>query len=106
MICSVLPSNVTFFSFTNVSEDLAAIALMMEAAWSSETLLNFYQTTRRYNPEDSHLRTHHLENLKFYLISSLRAVSVVCVRLTMERTPPRSAECHFIGECLLCRSFA
>jgi hypothetical protein len=32
------------------------IALMMEAAGTSETLENFYQTTRRYNPEDSHLR--------------------------------------------------
>jgi hypothetical protein len=31
------------------------IALMMEAARISETLVNFYQTTRRYNPEDSHL---------------------------------------------------
>jgi hypothetical protein len=31
---------------------------MMEAARTSETLVNFYQTTRRYNPEDSHLRTH------------------------------------------------
>jgi hypothetical protein len=29
------------------------IALMMEAASASETLINFYQTTRRYNPEDS-----------------------------------------------------
>jgi hypothetical protein len=29
------------------------IALMMEAARTSETLVNFYQTTRRYNPEDS-----------------------------------------------------
>jgi hypothetical protein len=27
----------------------------------------FYQTTRRYNPEDSHLRTHRRENLKSYL---------------------------------------
>jgi hypothetical protein len=31
------------------------IALMMEAARTSETLVNFYQTTQRYNPEDSHL---------------------------------------------------
>jgi hypothetical protein len=31
------------------------IALTMEAARTSETLVNFYQTTRRYNPEDSHL---------------------------------------------------
>jgi hypothetical protein len=28
---------------------------MMEAARTSETLVNFYQTTQRYNPEDSHL---------------------------------------------------
>jgi hypothetical protein len=32
------------------------IALMMEAARTSETLVNFYQTARRYNPEDSHLQ--------------------------------------------------
>jgi hypothetical protein len=32
------------------------IALMMEAARTSETLVNSYQTTRRYNPEDSHLQ--------------------------------------------------
>jgi hypothetical protein len=40
---------------------------MMEAARTSETLVNFYQTTRRYDPEDSHLRTHRRENLKSYL---------------------------------------
>jgi hypothetical protein len=33
------------------------IALMMAAARTSETLANFYQTTRRYNPEDSNLLT-------------------------------------------------
>jgi hypothetical protein len=33
-----------------------------------ETMVNFYQTTRRYNPEDSHLRTHRRENLKSYYI--------------------------------------
>jgi hypothetical protein len=33
-----------------------AIALMMEAASTSETLVNFYQTTRHNNPEDSHLQ--------------------------------------------------
>jgi hypothetical protein len=31
------------------------IALMMEAARTCETLAHFYQTTRRNNPEDSHL---------------------------------------------------
>jgi hypothetical protein len=43
------------------------IALMMEAARTSETLVNFYQTTQRYNPKDSHLRTHRRENLKSYV---------------------------------------
>jgi hypothetical protein len=33
------------------------IALMMEAGRTSETLVNFYRTTRRYNPEDSHLQS-------------------------------------------------
>jgi hypothetical protein len=33
---------------------LLLIALILEAARTSETLVNFYQTTRRYNPEDSH----------------------------------------------------
>jgi hypothetical protein len=43
---------------------VARFALMMEAARSSETVVNFYQTTRRYSPEDSHLRTNRRENLK------------------------------------------
>jgi hypothetical protein len=33
----------------------------------SETLVNFYQTTRSYNLEDSHLHTRRCENLKSYL---------------------------------------
>jgi hypothetical protein len=40
------------------------ITLMMEAARTSETSVNFYQTTWRYNPEHSHLHIHHRENLK------------------------------------------
>jgi hypothetical protein len=44
------------------------IALMMEAERTSEMLVNFFQTTRCYNPEGSHLRTHRCENLKSYLI--------------------------------------
>jgi hypothetical protein len=55
--------------FTSVSEVLAAsIIRAIEAARTSETLVNFRQTTWRYNPEDSHLRTHRRENLKSYLI--------------------------------------
>jgi hypothetical protein len=39
------------------------IALMVEAVQTSETLVNSYRSTRRYNPEHSHLRTHGIENL-------------------------------------------
>jgi hypothetical protein len=38
-----------------LKERNALIALMMEATRTSETLVYFYQTTRRYNPEDSQL---------------------------------------------------
>jgi hypothetical protein len=42
-------------------------ALMMVAASTSETLVNFYRTTWRKIPEDSHLHTCHREILKSYL---------------------------------------
>jgi hypothetical protein len=34
---------------------------------ASETSVNFYQTTRRKNPEDSHLHTRRHENLKSHI---------------------------------------
>jgi hypothetical protein len=40
----------------------------MEAARTSETLVKFYQTAWRYNPEDGHLCTHCHENLKSHFI--------------------------------------
>jgi hypothetical protein len=52
---------VVWYKFTDVSEVLAisitrvTTALMMEAASTSETLVNFYETTRRYNPGDYYL---------------------------------------------------
>jgi hypothetical protein len=52
----------------------------MEAARTSETLVNFYQTTRRYNPEDSHLRTHRRENLKSYIVDfDCKNLAMKCV---------------------------
>jgi hypothetical protein len=58
---------VVWEKFTDISEVLAAfviIALIMEAANTSETSVVFYRTTRRDNPEDSHLHTRRCENLK------------------------------------------
>jgi hypothetical protein len=42
-------------------------ARKMEAARTSGTVVNFYRTTRRCNPEEGHIRTHRRENLKSYL---------------------------------------
>jgi hypothetical protein len=44
------------------------ITLMMEAASTSETSVNFYQTTQRSIPEDSHLHAHSRQKLKSHLI--------------------------------------
>jgi hypothetical protein len=48
----------------------------MEAARTFETLVNFYQTTWRYKPEDSHLRTHRRENLKSYLLGTVAGLLI------------------------------
>jgi hypothetical protein len=45
--------------------------LRLEAARTSEMLVNFCQTTQHYNQEDSHLHTHHRENLKSYYLRNL-----------------------------------
>jgi hypothetical protein len=42
------------------------IVLLLEAASSSETLVNIYQTTQNYNPKDSRLHTRRREKLKSY----------------------------------------
>jgi hypothetical protein len=39
-------------------------AMMMEAARTSETLVNSYQSTWRYNPKDSHLHSNRHGNLQ------------------------------------------
>jgi hypothetical protein len=41
--------------------------IMMGATSTSEMSVNFYQTTRRNNPEDSHLHTRRRENPKSHL---------------------------------------
>jgi hypothetical protein len=43
------------------------IALKIEAASNCESLVNFYQTTRQNNPEDSHLHARRRENLEYCL---------------------------------------
>jgi hypothetical protein len=54
----------------DVSEMLAApiIVLTMKAASTSETSLNFYQTTRRNIPEDCHRRRENLTSQKTFMV--------------------------------------
>jgi hypothetical protein len=60
---------------TDVSEVRAAsiiraiIALMMEAAHTSETSVDIQIRTWQYIPEDTELHTHHRENLKSHIHS-------------------------------------
>jgi hypothetical protein len=58
------------------------IALMMKAASASETSVNFYQTTRRNNAEDSHLHTLRRENLKPHKV--LDCVPFPCASLSLD----------------------
>jgi len=55
---------------TDVSEVRAAsiIALMMEAARTSETSVDIQLRTRQYIPEDSELHTRRRENLKSHIL--------------------------------------
>jgi hypothetical protein len=56
---------------TDVPEVLTTsivIALMMEAVSTSKTSVNFYETTWRKMPEESHLHTRRRENLKSHCL--------------------------------------
>jgi hypothetical protein len=54
----------------NQGDQASIIALITEGASTSETSANFYQTTRRNNPKDSHLHTRRRENLKSRIFMS------------------------------------
>jgi hypothetical protein len=63
--------HVVWYKFTDVSEVLAAtirvMAMMMESASTFQTSVDFYQTTWRNKPEDSHFHARRRENLKSQL---------------------------------------
>jgi HD-like signal output (HDOD) protein len=61
-----VPSSLYFSNVSDFASISRAITLMLEAASTSETSVNFYQTTRWNNPEDicRQIRCH--ENLRSY----------------------------------------
>jgi hypothetical protein len=66
---------------------------MMEAENSSETSVNFYQTTRRNNPEDSHLHTRRRENLKSHILfdiilAGFKVLTAVSTKMAMPISRP------------------
>jgi hypothetical protein len=49
----------------------------MKGASTSKTSVNFYQTTRRNNPEDSHLHTRRRKKLKCHSFEKFAATQLV-----------------------------
>jgi hypothetical protein len=52
------------------------VYLTMEAVQTSETSVNSYQSTRRYNLEDGHLDTGRLENLRAHFMQFTNCTSL------------------------------
>jgi hypothetical protein len=52
---------------------------MMEAASTSETSVNFYQTALRNNPENSNLHTRRRENLRSHILLFCRGYKVIYI---------------------------
>jgi hypothetical protein len=61
--------------------------MMIEAACTSETPVNFYQVTWRYNPEDGHLHSRRCENLKSYSETIVFLASDDTVGATLMASP-------------------
>jgi hypothetical protein len=63
--------------FTDISEECPASifrdssTLKKEAAHSSETSVNNYQTVSLHIPEDNNFHTHHHENLKSHVLTAV-----------------------------------
>jgi len=53
----------------------------MQAAWSSETMVSYQNSTRRQNPEDLDLNLHRRENLRHRIAGSWYYVTVCTLAL-------------------------
>jgi hypothetical protein len=69
----------------------------MEPVRTSETLVNFYHSTRCYNQEDSHLQTHSRKNLESYFSNGYFPVSfttkILCAFIYLPTSKLYSVRC-------------
>jgi hypothetical protein len=59
---------VAFFRAEVTSVLKLEVALIMVAVQTSETVVNLHQSTRRYNPEDSHLQNMYIYICVFFYV--------------------------------------
>jgi hypothetical protein len=71
--------------------DSRSMALMIKAASTSETSVNFYRTTQRNDSEDSNLHTRRSENLKSHYCSYI----LKCVAISRKTNNYFSIIKHF-----------
>lgn len=72
----------------------------MMSGSTSETSINFYQTTRRVIAEDSHLHSHRRENLKSRYVNRevrARAAREEILRFPLDRRLCRTQNANLIG---------
>jgi hypothetical protein len=86
------------------------MALMMEAARTSATSVNFYQTARCNNPKDRHLHTRRRENLKSHLVNLYGEATLIALMMeaastsvtwanfyhTTRRINPENSHLHYL----------
>jgi hypothetical protein len=62
----------------------------MEATCSSETSIDFQQSSRRYIPEERNHHNHRCENLKSYLVYFIRVCFLLISSKLNHFIPPQS----------------
>jgi hypothetical protein len=76
---------------------------MMDVISTSETLVNFYQTTRRNIPEDSYLHTLRRQNLKSHTNFLKIGMMIIPPQVTAARTRYQRHQIYQHGDVETCQ---